>query len=197
MIFSPYLTTAFYDFLCVLCQSSGIFFFIVLAVRRGMQDLSSLTRDQTCIPCSRSTESRGTGPPGNFLFVVFKWGFCFWTLCQVLPEKRNLKLLKSQNINVNWYMYCPEGSVILLSTTVLGNVLQPFYFRVRVSLPLKKSSDNSLTDPVTWKGQVPPLRALPLLTTRGHPIPSHQREPCPFWPLESTPYHPISAKNES
>ena len=67
----------------------------------------------------------------------------------MLPEKRNLKLLKSQNINVNWYMYCPEGSVILLSTTVLGNVLQPFYFRVRVSLPLKKSSDNSLTDPVT------------------------------------------------
>ncbi|XP_006903114.1 PREDICTED: uncharacterized protein C18orf8 homolog isoform X3 [Elephantulus edwardii] len=47
----------------------------------------------------------------------------------VLPEKRNLKLLKSQNINVNWYMYCPESAVILLSTTVLGNVLQPFYFR--------------------------------------------------------------------
>nr|XP_034981328.1 regulator of MON1-CCZ1 complex isoform X2 [Zootoca vivipara] len=48
---------------------------------------------------------------------------------QVLPEKRTLKLLKSQNINVNWYMYCPESSVILLSTTVLGNVLQPFYFK--------------------------------------------------------------------
>ncbi|XP_019381858.1 PREDICTED: uncharacterized protein C18orf8 homolog isoform X2 [Gavialis gangeticus] len=48
---------------------------------------------------------------------------------QVLPEKRSLKLLKSQNINVNWYMYCPESSVILLSTTVLGNVLQPFYFK--------------------------------------------------------------------
>ncbi|XP_044279950.1 regulator of MON1-CCZ1 complex isoform X3 [Varanus komodoensis] len=48
---------------------------------------------------------------------------------QVLPEKRTLKLLKSQNINVNWYMYCPESSVILLSTTVLGNVLQPFHFK--------------------------------------------------------------------
>ncbi|XP_053105402.1 regulator of MON1-CCZ1 complex isoform X2 [Hemicordylus capensis] len=48
---------------------------------------------------------------------------------QVLPEKRTLKLVKSQNINVNWYMYCPESSVILLSTTVLGNVLQPFYFK--------------------------------------------------------------------
>ncbi|XP_053872583.1 regulator of MON1-CCZ1 complex isoform X2 [Malaclemys terrapin pileata] len=48
---------------------------------------------------------------------------------QVLPEKRSLKLVKNQNINVNWYMYCPESSVILLSTTVLGNVLQPFYFK--------------------------------------------------------------------
>ncbi|XP_019842273.1 regulator of MON1-CCZ1 complex isoform X2 [Bos indicus] len=57
---------------------------------------------------------------------------------QVLPEKRNLKLLKSQNINVNWYMYCPEGSVILLSTTVLGNVLQPFYFRAGTMSKLPK-----------------------------------------------------------
>uniref|UniRef100_A0A7N4P142 Regulator of MON1-CCZ1 n=1 Tax=Sarcophilus harrisii TaxID=9305 RepID=A0A7N4P142_SARHA len=57
---------------------------------------------------------------------------------QVLPEKRSLKLLKSQNINVNWYMYCPESSVILLSTTVLGNVLQPFYFRAGTMSKLSK-----------------------------------------------------------
>ncbi|KAF5919216.1 hypothetical protein HPG69_003856 [Diceros bicornis minor] len=57
---------------------------------------------------------------------------------QVLPEKRNLKLLKSQNINVNWYMYCPESAVILLSTTVLGNVLQPFYFRAGTMTKLPK-----------------------------------------------------------
>ncbi|XP_058133534.1 regulator of MON1-CCZ1 complex isoform X2 [Dasypus novemcinctus] len=57
---------------------------------------------------------------------------------QVLPEKRNLKLLKSQNINVNWYMYCPESAVILLSTTVLGNVLQPFYFRAGTMSKLLK-----------------------------------------------------------
>ncbi|NXS44283.1 RMC1 protein, partial [Balaeniceps rex] len=54
---------------------------------------------------------------------------------QVLPEKRSLKLLKNQSINVNWYMYCPESSVILLSTTVLGNVLQPFYFKVKGYVP--------------------------------------------------------------
>ncbi|XP_006633921.1 regulator of MON1-CCZ1 complex [Lepisosteus oculatus] len=48
---------------------------------------------------------------------------------QVIPDKRSLKLQKNQSINVNWYMYCPETSVILLSTTVQGNVLQPFVFR--------------------------------------------------------------------
>uniref|UniRef100_A0A673AYP0 Uncharacterized protein n=1 Tax=Sphaeramia orbicularis TaxID=375764 RepID=A0A673AYP0_9TELE len=48
---------------------------------------------------------------------------------QVFPDKRSLKLLKSQSINVNWYQYCPETAVILLSTTVQGNVLQPFTFR--------------------------------------------------------------------
>lgn len=48
---------------------------------------------------------------------------------QVFPDKRYLKLLKSQSINVNWYLYCPESAVILLSTTVLCNVLQPFHFR--------------------------------------------------------------------
>uniref|UniRef100_A0A8D0ASA1 Regulator of MON1-CCZ1 n=1 Tax=Sander lucioperca TaxID=283035 RepID=A0A8D0ASA1_SANLU len=47
----------------------------------------------------------------------------------VFPDKRSLKLLKSQSINVNWYQYCPETTVILLSTTVQGNVLQPFAFR--------------------------------------------------------------------
>ncbi|KAB1258507.1 Regulator of MON1-CCZ1 complex [Camelus dromedarius] len=58
--------------------------------------------------------------------------------CKVLPEKRSLKLLKSQNINVNWYLYCPESAVILLSTTVLGNVLQPFYFRAGTMSKLPK-----------------------------------------------------------
>uniref|UniRef100_A0A2K6DFU0 Regulator of MON1-CCZ1 n=1 Tax=Macaca nemestrina TaxID=9545 RepID=A0A2K6DFU0_MACNE len=56
----------------------------------------------------------------------------------VLPEKRSLKLLKSHNLNVNWYMYCPESAVILLSTTVLENVLQPFHFRAGTMSKLPK-----------------------------------------------------------
>lgn len=50
---------------------------------------------------------------------------------QVFPDKRALKLLKSHSLNVNWYQYCPETAVMLLSTTVQANVLQPFAFRVR------------------------------------------------------------------
>ncbi|XP_059563460.1 regulator of MON1-CCZ1 complex isoform X3 [Myotis daubentonii] len=57
---------------------------------------------------------------------------------QVLPEKRSLKLLKSQSLNVNWYLHCPESSVILLSTTVLGSVLQPFHFRAGTMTKLPK-----------------------------------------------------------
>lgn len=54
----------------------------------------------------------------------------FVLLEKVLPEKRSLKLLKNQSINVNWYIYCPETAVLVLSTTVQGNVLQPFAFKV-------------------------------------------------------------------
>uniref|UniRef100_A0A8C2DZK9 Regulator of MON1-CCZ1 n=1 Tax=Cyprinus carpio TaxID=7962 RepID=A0A8C2DZK9_CYPCA len=62
----------------------------------------------------------------NEIVFVTDQGIEFY---QVLPDKRTLKLLKSQSINVNWYMYCPETAVLLLSTTVQGNVLQPFAFK--------------------------------------------------------------------
>ncbi|XP_007895424.2 regulator of MON1-CCZ1 complex [Callorhinchus milii] len=62
----------------------------------------------------------------NELVFITDQGIEFY---QVLPDKRNLKLLKSQSINVNWFMYCPDTAVVILSTTVHGNVLQPFYFK--------------------------------------------------------------------
>ncbi|XP_072901556.1 regulator of MON1-CCZ1 complex isoform X1 [Hemitrygon akajei] len=75
---------------------------------------------------------------------------------QVLPDKRALKLLKTHSINVNWYMYCPESAVLLLSTTVQGNVLQPFIFKsgtmtkmpkFEIELPVSPKSGNpSLSD---------------------------------------------------
>ncbi|TWW70601.1 hypothetical protein D4764_17G0000840 [Takifugu flavidus] len=62
----------------------------------------------------------------NEIIFVTDQGIEFY---QVFPDKRSLKLLKSQSINVNWYQYNPEAAVILLSTTVQGNVLQPFAFK--------------------------------------------------------------------
>ncbi|XP_056290628.1 regulator of MON1-CCZ1 complex [Pseudoliparis swirei] len=62
----------------------------------------------------------------NELVFITDQGIEFY---QVLPDKRSLKLLKSQSINVNWYQFCPETAVLLLSTTVQGNVLQPFAFK--------------------------------------------------------------------
>uniref|UniRef100_A0A8C5A8Z3 Mic1 domain-containing protein n=1 Tax=Gadus morhua TaxID=8049 RepID=A0A8C5A8Z3_GADMO len=50
-------------------------------------------------------------------------------LYQVFPDKRSVKLIKSQSLSVNWYQYCPETAVLLLSTSGQGNVLQPFVFR--------------------------------------------------------------------
>ncbi|XP_019745566.1 regulator of MON1-CCZ1 complex [Hippocampus comes] len=62
----------------------------------------------------------------NEIVFVSDQGIEFY---QVFPDKRALKLLKSHSLNVNWYQYCPETAVMLLSTTVQANVLQPFAFR--------------------------------------------------------------------
>uniref|UniRef100_A0A8C2XPP6 Regulator of MON1-CCZ1 n=1 Tax=Cyclopterus lumpus TaxID=8103 RepID=A0A8C2XPP6_CYCLU len=70
----------------------------------------------------------------------------------VLPDKRSLKQLKSQSINVNWYQFCPETAVLLLSTTVQGNVLQPFAFKVRAgSGTMSKMSKFEIELPVVPK----------------------------------------------
>ncbi|XP_077480550.1 regulator of MON1-CCZ1 complex [Stigmatopora argus] len=62
----------------------------------------------------------------NEIVFVSDQGLEFY---QVFPDKRTVKLLKSHSFNVNWYQYCPEAAVVLLSTTVQANVLQPFAFR--------------------------------------------------------------------
>ncbi|XP_077365589.1 regulator of MON1-CCZ1 complex [Festucalex cinctus] len=62
----------------------------------------------------------------NEIVFVSDQGIEFY---QVFPDKRTVKLLKSHSLNVNWYQYCPDTAVMLLSTTVQANVLQPFAFR--------------------------------------------------------------------
>ncbi|XP_030069403.1 regulator of MON1-CCZ1 complex [Microcaecilia unicolor] len=106
----------------------------ILAVQRTQKtvDFLNFIPDSTQVDYSQECKTKNANILGfcwtsatEIVFITDQ-GIEFY---QVLPEKRCLKLLKSQNINVNWYMYCPESSVILLSTTVLCNVLQPFYFK--------------------------------------------------------------------
>lgn len=47
----------------------------------------------------------------------------------VSPEKRHLKLLKSYSLSVNWFVYSHEQKVLLLSSSLQANVLQPYLFK--------------------------------------------------------------------
>ncbi|XP_070554841.1 regulator of MON1-CCZ1 complex-like isoform X6 [Ptychodera flava] len=57
---------------------------------------------------------------------------------QVIPEKKTLKSLKTISVGVNWFVFLPESSLLLLSSTTLGNVLHPVYFKGGTLLRLPK-----------------------------------------------------------
>uniref|UniRef100_A0A2C9KK17 Uncharacterized protein n=1 Tax=Biomphalaria glabrata TaxID=6526 RepID=A0A2C9KK17_BIOGL len=48
---------------------------------------------------------------------------------QVLPEKRSLKSLKTQALQVNWYVWLGSSNLLLISSGTLGNTLYPFQFK--------------------------------------------------------------------
>ncbi|XP_053323935.1 regulator of MON1-CCZ1 complex [Spea bombifrons] len=106
----------------------------ILAVQRTLRtvDFINLIQDYSQLEYSQECKTRNSRIMGfcwtssSEIVFITDQGIEFY---QVLPEKRSLKLLKSQSINVNWYMYCPESSVILLSTANHCNVLQPFHFK--------------------------------------------------------------------
>lgn len=47
----------------------------------------------------------------------------------VYPEKRSLKLIKSYSLTVNWFVYSSENKVLLLSSSLSANLLQPYHFK--------------------------------------------------------------------
>uniref|UniRef100_A0A4W5NWR0 Regulator of MON1-CCZ1 n=1 Tax=Hucho hucho TaxID=62062 RepID=A0A4W5NWR0_9TELE len=106
----------------------------ILAVQRTPKsvDFISFIPDYPHLECSQECKMKNASILGfcwtnwNEIIFITDQGIEFY---QVLLDKRSLKLLKSQSVNVNWYMYCPETAVILLSTTTQGNVLQPFAFK--------------------------------------------------------------------
>ncbi|XP_041440051.1 regulator of MON1-CCZ1 complex isoform X2 [Xenopus laevis] len=106
----------------------------ILAVQRTSRtvDFINLIQDYSQLEYSQECKAKNARILGfcwtsstEIVFITDQ-GIEFY---QVLPEKRTVKLLKSHSINVNWYMYCPESAVMLISTANLCNVLQPFYFR--------------------------------------------------------------------
>ncbi|XP_023219374.1 uncharacterized protein C18orf8 homolog [Centruroides sculpturatus] len=50
-------------------------------------------------------------------------------LYQVISEKRSLKSVKTVNIPVNWFVYQPESSLLLISSGTMGNIMNPFQFK--------------------------------------------------------------------
>ncbi|XP_072169899.1 regulator of MON1-CCZ1 complex-like [Diadema setosum] len=50
-------------------------------------------------------------------------------LYQVTAEKRMLRALKTVNISINWFTFMVDSSLLLVSSSTLGNTLTPFHFR--------------------------------------------------------------------
>nr|CAD7438832.1 unnamed protein product [Timema bartmani] len=59
-------------------------------------------------------------------------------LYQVIPEKRTLKNIKSLSLGVNWFVFCPQSSLMLLSSGTLGNQMQPLHFKSGIINKLTK-----------------------------------------------------------
>ncbi|XP_014207194.1 uncharacterized protein C18orf8 [Copidosoma floridanum] len=61
---------------------------------------------------------------GNEILFVTDHGV---ELYQVIPDKRSLKVLKSLCLQVNWFIFCPQSYLVLLSSGTLGNQMQTLY----------------------------------------------------------------------
>lgn len=70
---------------------------------------------------------------------------------QVIAEKHSLKSLKIYNVSVNWYVYHPENSLLLLSSGSLCNVMHPFQFRPGAAYKLSKFEIDLPAAPKTQK----------------------------------------------
>ncbi|XP_012252162.2 regulator of MON1-CCZ1 complex [Athalia rosae] len=45
----------------------------------------------------------------------------------VVPEKRHVKALKSLSLGVNWFVFCPQSYLVLLSSGTIGNQMQALH----------------------------------------------------------------------
>jgi WD40 repeat protein len=57
---------------------------------------------------------------------------------QIVPEKRNVRSVKNHSIQSNWFVYCPQSGLLLVSSGTIGNVLQPYLFKNHQLMRLNK-----------------------------------------------------------
>ncbi|XP_076635775.1 regulator of MON1-CCZ1 complex protein bulli [Colletes latitarsis] len=61
---------------------------------------------------------------GNEILFVTDYGV---ELFQVNPEKRNVRAIKCLSLGVNWFVYCPQSQLVLLSSGTAGNQMQALH----------------------------------------------------------------------
>ena len=115
----------------------------ILAIQRSCKTIdflnfydgaNSAEYSQSCK--GRSIQIKGfcwTGD-NNIVFVTNQ-GIEFY---QTSPDQSSLKLLKNYHAPVNWFVYLPESSVLLLSSGIMGNVIHPYMFKHSSILRLPK-----------------------------------------------------------
>ncbi len=107
----------------------------ILALQRSLKSVDFLNFDKDGVrgtEYSQSCKGRSTQIMGfiwtsvNELVIVTNRGV---ELYQISAEKSSVKLLKNYSVNVNWFVYLSENSVLLLSSGIMGNVIHPYIFR--------------------------------------------------------------------
>ncbi|XP_043520144.1 regulator of MON1-CCZ1 complex [Frieseomelitta varia] len=61
---------------------------------------------------------------GNEILFVTDYGV---ELFQVNSEKHNVRLLKCLSLGVNWFVFCPQSYLVLLSSGTIGNQMQTLH----------------------------------------------------------------------
>lgn len=107
----------------------------VLAIQRSPKTVDFMNFENGKITgneYSQSCKGRSTQIMGfiwtslNELVVVTNQGIEFY---QIQSEKSTVKAVKSFSVNVNWFVFLAETSVLLLSSGLMGNTIHPYIFR--------------------------------------------------------------------
>ncbi|CAI9721715.1 Regulator of MON1-CCZ1 complex [Octopus vulgaris] len=108
----------------------------ILGVQRSLKSVEFLNFSSDVVPdnmeysqtCkSKSTQIRGFCWSNNTEIVfVTDQAVEFY---QISPEKKSLKCLKTFSLSINWFVWLPVNCVLLVSSGIVGNTLNPFQFK--------------------------------------------------------------------